>query len=327
MANTNTSQFILNRPLTNMSIQRGIGEMGVGTRISPIVSGKDINGLYFVRDRQRIGQVDTTRAPGEKVKRLASSDGEMQSYLTLDHSIIKPVPLELVEGQAYRELFAELDNAAQEALNEIRFAHEKKVNDTFWGTSQADFNNIYGSDAVQSPSTKWDAAGASIFNDVKTLSDTILKRTGYRPNKMVLTNEVLSTLQGDPNNEIGERIKYTNGNVPTSALLASYFAEAGIQEVIVPDNLEDTANAGQSANFDFMWSGDNVGLFYVDPRMTRNKETLSTTFTWSNPRKPFLGVLTRYNEDIESYEAKVSAYFDVKVVDNFCGGALYDVLT
>jgi len=327
MANTNTSQFVLNRPLTAMSIKRGLGETGAGTRIAPIVPGNDINGLFFKRDRQRIGQVDIERAPGQKVARTGTSDGEMEPYLTKDHSIIKEVPLELVEGQAYRELFQELDNAAKEALAEVQFSHEKKVNSTFWASDQAGFEAIYGASAVQTPSTKWDAAGGEIFNDTKALSDTIYKRCGHRPNTMVLTNQVLSSLQGDPNNEIGERLKYTNGNVPTTQLLAQYFSEAGITNVIVPNTLQDTANAGQAESYDYLWTGDNVGLFYVDPRITRNKETLSTTFTWSNPRKPFLGVLTRYNEDIESYEAKVSAYFDVKVVDNACGGIIFDCLT
>ena len=68
-----------------------------------------------------------------------------------------------------------------------------------------------------------------------------------------------------------------------------------------------------------------MGVFYIDPRDTRNKDTLASTFVWDNERKPFLGVFTRYNEDNESWEAKVSAYYDFKVIDAACGAILFNV--
>lgn len=323
----NNSQFIYRRLLTEFSIQRGIGARGPGMQFAPRVTHTAINGSYFKRDRQRPGHVNPKRAPGELVKKTQATQGELAPFHAVDRSIIKPVPLELVEGVSESQLFDELNNAAIEAQNEIIHAHEKDVNALLWHTTQSGFNGIYGSAAVQVPSTKWDANGGAIFNDVKALADTIYKRSGHRPNTMGISNEVLGALQGDPNNEIGERLKYTRGDVPTSQILAQYFSQAGISNVIVMDNLEDGANPGQSENFDFMWGGDNVGLFYIDPRNTRLKNTLASTFVWENQRRPFMGVFTRYNEDNESYEVKVGAYYDVRMVDNFAGGVLFDVLT
>lgn len=324
MAGDNNSRFVYRPLLTNMSIRKGLGEMGVGLDLAPRVNSNAINGMYLVRDRQRVGSVDPRRAAGEFVKRTNTSRGQLESFITVDRSIIKTVPFELVEGQGENGLFAELENASQEALNEIQQAHELDVNSALWADTENGFDNIYGDSQVTSPSTKWNDAGAEIRKNVKDKIDTVYKRCGFMPNTVVLTNEVMNTIASDPNNEIGERLKYTSGRVPTADMLAQYF---DVNRVIVPKNLEDTVNAGQSQNFDYMWTGDHVGVFYIDPRDSRNKETLASTFVWDSARKPFLGVFTRYNEDNESWEAKCSAYYDVKVIDAACGGILWNVLS
>lgn len=316
--------FVYRPLLTQMTIQRGIGEAGVGSELAPLVEHDSINGVYFVRDRQRLGHVDPKRAPGEFVKRMETESGKLEPFLMHDRSIIKTVPEELVDGMAEAQTFEELQNASMEALNEIQFAYEKDVKDLLWGATKADFEAIYGTAAVSTPSTKWDATGGAIRTDVLTLKDTIYKRCGYMPNRLNMTKEVLNTISSDPNNEIGERLKYTSGRIPTAELLAAYFE---VDQVILPKNLEDNANPGQPDNYDYMWGGDNVGVFYIDPSQSRKKETLASTFFRDTDKKPFLGVFTRYNQENESYEAKVQASYDVKTVDTFCGGVLYDVLT
>lgn len=315
--------FIYRPLLTQMSIRKGIGEMGVGTQLAPLVQHDSINGTYFVRDRQRIGKVDPKRGPGEFVKRMEAEHGELQSFMMKDRSIIKTVPEELVDGLAEGQLFDELQNASTEALNEIQYAHEKDVNDALWADDEAGFNSIYGASFVVTPSTKWDASGATIREDVLAGIDSNYKRTGFRPNTIVMPKVVINAIASDSSNEIAERLKYTSGRIPTAQLLAQYF---DVQQVIIPQNLEDTTNAGQAASFDFMWDGDNVGIFYIDPSNTRNKMTLATTFYRDTQRKPFLGVFTRYNEDNESYEAKVHASYDVKLIEASAGYILFDVL-
>lgn len=323
MAGTNTSLFVYNPLLTQMSIKRGLGERGVGVRLAPLVDSQSINGTYLVRDRQRVGSVDPKRAPGEKVKMAESSRTSLQPFITVDRSIIKHVPLELVDGQGEAQLFDELENASMEALEEIQQAHEESVHALLWAADQAGFEAIYGTGAqVATPTTKWDQAGATIRTNVKTVMNAVYKRCGYRPNTMFLTKSVFDTITSDPNNEIGERIKYTSGEVPTETILARYF---GVNEVVVGEVLQDDANFGQTANYDYLWTGDHVGLFYIDPANARNKETLASTFIWQNNRRPFLGVFTRYNEDYERYEAKVGAYYDEKLIDANCGGILANV--
>lgn len=321
----NAGQFVFRPLLTQFTVKRGIGTAGPGTALAPLVSHSSVVGEYFVRDRQRIGHIDPRRAPGEATKRMQASKGTMQAFQMIDRAIIKTVPEELVEGMADQDVFQELLNASLEATAEIRFAHEKDVRDLLWATSQAGFNAIYGSPAVTVPTTKWNASGGKIREDVREKAEYVYKRCGFKANTVLMTNDVFDTIVSDPNNEIGERIKYTNGSIPTTTLLAQYF---GVQSVIVADNLQDPLNPGLAdVGFDYLYTGDSVLVAYIDPSNSRMKDTLASTFYRTNARKPFMGAFTRYNEDTESHEIKVIASYDVKMVDNFCGAVLWDVLT
>lgn len=324
MAGSTSSIFVFDEALSDFTIRKGIGDGGIGSVVAPLVTSNSINGVFFSKARQRLGSVDPKRAPGEYVKRTEVDRNSKQQFYAEDRSIIKTVPNELVEGQGEAVLFDELATAAQDALNEIVHAHETDVYNALWSTTEGGFDAIYGAAQVPTVSTKWDAANATIREDVLTQIDVVYKRCGYRPNLLVITKEVMNAIASDATNEIAERIKYTSGNIPTDQLLAQYF---GVDRVVVPQNLDDSANPGQTASYDFMWSGDHVGVFYVDPANSRNKETLASTFTWSSAREPLFGSFTRYNEDNKSHEVRVSAYYDVQVVDAACGSVLFDVLT
>ncbi len=325
MSKNNKSLFVYRPLLTQMTIRRGLGAAGIGTKIAPLVRHDAINGVYFKRDRYRIGHVKTERAPGERVKRSETTRGNLEPFMAVDHSIDKTVPRELVDGMSESALFGEMEQASYEALNEVQYDHELKVRNMLWADDQAGFNSIYGSDHVKTPGNKWDTADGEIYRDVQSLSDDILKTTGFRPNTAVIPKKVLDVLQGDPNNEIGERIKYTNGEIPDTTRLARYLR---LDNVIVPESLEDDANPGQSnERYDWMWDGEHVGLFYVNPANTRNKVTLASTFYTDMPNEPFLGIFTRYDDDYKSYIVRCNAYFDAKEVDIKCGAVLYDVLT
>lgn len=324
MAGSNNSLFVFNPLLTQMSIKRGLGERGTSVALAPIVDSQSINGVYNVRDRQRVGSTDPKRAPGEKVKMAETSRNSLKPFLTIDRSIIKHVPLEMVDGQGEAQLFDELANASDEALEEIQQAHMEDVNSLLWAANLAGFQSIYGTgDQVITPTTKWDQAGATIKGNVDTVKNAVYKRCGKKPNTIGITKGLFDIITSDPNNELGERIKYTDGTVPTAARLATYF---GVEQVLVFEELQDTANPGQADNFDYLYDGNHVLVAYINPANTRNKVTLASTFVWQNARRPFLGVFTRYNEDFERYEAKVGAYYDEQIVEVTAGGAIADAI-
>lgn len=68
-----STQYPFSPVLSNISIARGIGAPGVGTRLAPLVAGADLKYEYPVfEDHRGTGTIDTKRAPGEDVKEVQS---------------------------------------------------------------------------------------------------------------------------------------------------------------------------------------------------------------------------------------------------------------
>jgi hypothetical protein len=125
-------------------------------------------------------------------------------------------------------------------------------------------------------------------------------------------------------NEIRDVIKYTQNGMVTLSKLASYLE---VENCIVPYFLADTT-PGVSEAKDFLWTGDHVGVYYVDKNsQSRQKITFATTFYFDTSKRRWMQVYTGYNEGTESEEVKVSAFWDVKLIDKDCGYGIADVLS
>jgi hypothetical protein len=321
----NSAQFIYSPALSDYAVQNGVGTFGTASAIAPVFRVNALVGQYLKRDRQLMGASRVKRAPGELVKRVETAKGAMQTFQAVDHSIIKSVPWEIVQGYGAGDLFGEQQNAAKEAINEIMHAHEIAVEALLWnGGTQANLNTIYGASQVTTPTTKWDASASRPDNDIKVKKMEVYKRSGEMPNTLLINRDTFNAIATSTSNSIGERVKYTAGTIPDQTLLAQLF---GVERVVIADELYNTANPGQTDSFGLLYGVDSALLLYVDPRPTRDSNTIATTFAGVTPEFPFMGVLTRNNEDNKSFEVQVSAAFDAKLVNASCGAAFYNVLT
>lgn len=313
------------RPLlSQFSIKKGIGSPGPAQRVAPLVSHGSLVGSFFKRHRQKLGSVDVKRAPGQDTARASTSGGEFDTFSMVDRSIIKPVPFELVEGQAEAAVFGELQNAAEEAVNEIRHAHEKDVKNLIWADNASGFESKYTAARTLVPADKWDTATGKIRQNVQGVKRAIYKACGYKPNTGFITPELWDAISSDVDNELGKRIKYTDDLPQSLARVAAYLE---LQNVYVMDNLADPSSEEKPDSLEFMYSGANMLLAYINPANTRNKATFMSTFYYTHPIKPFFGTGTRYNWDNDSHETKVSAFYDVKTVDSSCAGVIVNALT
>lgn len=318
------AQFVFNPLLTEFTIQKGVGEFGTGVALAPLVRSDSITGVYGVRARQDTKAADVKRAPGAKYKRVETTERSTNPYLCVDRGVMVPVPIELSIGQGGAQVFEEKRNAAEESVRYVQFAHEKEVHDLLWSSTKATQEGRYGAAQVVVPSVKWNAANDTMIADVKALKTKIRRRCGYDPNVLVIPNEVADVILGSSSNSIAERLKYTSKDAYTPDILARLFQ---VDRVIIPRELNNTANAGQDQAYTDLWTGDNVGLFYVDTRNTKNKITIASTFYWEAAEAPFFGTMEKYDDESNSHLIKTSAYFDVKSIDYACGGILWDVLS
>lgn len=320
----NSSQFIYSPLLTNFGTKLGVGEFGASQGIAPLFKTNSIKGVYEKRERQRMGKVDTKRGLGETYKRKEPSKAELIPYMNEDNGLIVPVPMEIVDGYNATDLFGEKANASAEAQIEILKAHADATRSTVWADSQTGFNNIYGSANVNVPSTKWDASGSTIEDDIKKAKNRVRLNSGVQPNVIAMNQEVFDAITSNANSSIYDKLKYTSGQSITRQMLAGLF---GVDEIIVFGELNDTANAGQTVAYADLFSEDAVLIFHRNNLPIRNKVNLATTFYWESARAPFMGVMERFNEENLSYEFKANAYFDVKLTQAEAGNVLWDVLT
>jgi hypothetical protein len=327
---------IIDKTLTDFSIRRGMGEPGPAQILAPIVNVQSKTGNYAEYEgvRNNPDNLQLKRAPGQKVAEGTRGGRKIKSFDAEDRARRDKLPVEFSEqfdSLSMEAQIEELDILAADNQHQIVTQHEKDVHSMLWAANEAGFNAIYGADRVNTPSVKWDASGATIGENVANMRTRLIKESGTGNNRsgeliLVMTNTVANKIKYSPNNDIAERIKYVQAGATSDAALADYFK---VDRVIVPEFIFDKANKGQEREVDFLWEGEHVGLFYIDPSQSRLKQTLASTFAAQSVAGiPFMGVRTWFDDkDFMSYFAQTHAWYDPKLVDAACGQILRNVLT
>lgn len=319
----NAAQFIYDQLLTNYGIKAGVGTFNTGLGIAPLSKAKTLNGTYLERERQRMGNVDLKRAPGDKYKYKQPTRGELKPIQIFDRGLISPVPMEVVDGYSESDLFGELQNATLETGIELQHSHAVAVKDAVWSASQSGFQALYGNANVNTPSTKWGASGNNVAKDIADAINRVRINSGYKANVIVMPQEVFNAVVEGAESSIRERLNYTDPLATTQEQLARLLR---VEEVIVPGELNDSANPGQDAAYGELFTGDNVLIFHRNSTPVQDKINLASTFYWENSRSPFMGVMRRFNDNTNSYEVKMNGYFEVKLTAASAGNVLWDVL-
>lgn len=125
------------------------------------------------------------------------------------------------------------------------------------------------------PGTLWSAASSTPIADIRAQISGMKKKTGFRPNKLVLAEDVWTKLQD--NEDFLDRIAYTQRKIVSEELLASVL---GIEEVLVAGAVENTAKEGATLSMDWVYTKDAL-LVYSAPRPSIQKPSAGYTFSWT----------------------------------------------
>jgi len=312
-----------NKVLTNVYYQKSLGEPGIGGMLAPLVKSDQLSGDFYRVDRSKSDKspdVTLVRAPGSAGQRQERKGRSIDNFRCVDHVLTEEIPFELLEGTQEFQVIEEQMQTASDIVTAIKTAHEREVHDIAWAANLGAFKSLLG--GGHTPTVKWDAAGAAIKADLLTAKDAVYKKTGKRANTVVMSTEVFNKISTQ-DNEIRDVIKYTQNGMVTLEKLASYLE---VETCIVPYFLADTT-PGVSEEKDFLWQGDHCGVYYVDKSsQSRQKITFATTFYYDTMKRRWMQVYTGYSEETESEEVKVSAFWDLKVIDKECGYGIADVL-
>lgn len=143
---------------------------------------------------------------------------------------------------------------------------------------------------------QFDQEGANPIPFMRKLVWKVKSRTGYKPNKLVLG---VDAFEGAINNPaVLDRIKYTEFGSVDEVILARLF---GVDEVLVPAGVQNSAKEGQENDIDFIVGTKDALLVYAAPAPTINAPSAGYTFAHvgllPGATNAFGGVIERGRDD------------------------------
>jgi hypothetical protein len=320
MPQPKTGDVHINAPLTNISLAylQNLGGF-IADKVFPNVPVKKKSDSYFTYPKQQWFRSDAKqRAPSTE---SAGSGYEVSSddYSCKRYALHKDVDDE-IRANTDSPLDADRD-ATEFVMRDLTLKKEllwkaKYFTTGIWTGSST------GGDIT--PSTKWDASGATMFKEIRAEKKAMHTKTGFMPNKLVLAADVWNKIQDGA--EMLDRIKITQDKIATVELMK---AVLDLEEVLIADAVYDSANEGATASMTDVFNADAL-LVYAAPRPAILTPSAGYTFNWTG----YIGAAAKGQrikkfrmEALDSDRIEGEMYFDQKIVASDLGVFFNNVLT
>lgn len=265
----------IDKPLTNMSVawmQQASGF--VADKVFPMVPVQKQSDRYFVYSRE-----DFYRDEARIRKHGAESEGSdydvdnTPSYFCNIYAHHKDVT---EEDRTNYDTPLDADDDAQEFVSNKLLLRREKLWVTNFFVPGVWTSQVVGvtSSPIAGQTLRWDDPASTPIEVIDAACTTVKELTGYRPNKLTVSEWVFNALKNHP--DILDRIKYTQKGMVTRELLASLFE---LDEVLVASAVENTAVKGQNGNFSF-FCGKHALLTYSPAKPALKKPSAGYIFTW-----------------------------------------------
>jgi hypothetical protein len=297
----------VDRALTNVAIQfqpRGL----IAETVFPVVGVQQETGRYAVWNEPEWFRDEALRtAPGARAPR-GGMDLTWATYSCEEWKFATVLPDRIARNA---ESALQLPVAkAKYATAKVLLAKEVRVallcqTASNWGGSAT-------------PTTKWDAPNATPLADLEAAKEQVVKATGYVPNTVVVPYQVIRAIKARTDNDIYDKVKYTQKGLVTGDLLASLL---DVERVLIPQAIKCTTAEGAPPSYDWVWT-DTVWVGYVTSSPSVTDPSAGYQFRVGTRR------IRTYREPAEEqtvYEA--AELVDEKVTSSVLGYVLTDVLT
>lgn len=171
----------------------------------------------------------------------------------------------------------------------------------------------------------WDAAGTPI-EDIRTGVRTVLQNTGFKPNTLCLGKQAWDILVD--NADLVGRLDRGQTSGPAKVLKESMAALFELDQIVVMEAVQNTANKGATDSHAFIGTGLDALLVYSAPSPGLMVPSGGYTFSWTG----FLGAsqngmrMKRFRMDhLESDRIEIDQAYDQKVVASELGYFFDDV--
>lgn len=156
----------------------------------------------------------------------------------------------------------------------------------------------------------WDDPSSTPIEDIHDQVNSIRKKTGYKPNTLVLNNLGWFALKNHP--DIVDRVKYTSAEPISEEIVARLF---GLDQILVSYATNNTAQEGLSASMSDVL-GNSALLVYSAPSPGLFQPSGGYTFVWTGYPGAVDGRLIRRFriEPRRAERIEIEATWDMKLV-------------
>lgn len=246
----NPQSVFVDKLLTNVYIGYKNAEL-IADELFPRVEVNEETGIYFKNDKSNlVAPSDTRRALSGTANRITGK--LLQDTYALEEHVLEEYIDDRVKKQAQSPFNPER-NATNRIAGVLAIEKEEQLRDNL-ATATASVNNVDIAGA-------WDTVSTDIRAAVLTGKDNMQKKTGVRPNTMVVDRVTYNGLI--KNTDIKNSIAYTSDKTESKirSLLAAYF---DVDRVLIAGGIQQSAAVSGTGSF--IWSTKGIAyLAYVNP--------------------------------------------------------------
>jgi hypothetical protein len=313
MSRPTVTDVHVNSPLTNISIaftqeQRRFG----ADRIFPIVPVDKQSDRYYVYDRGHWNRDDMQeRAPGTESAGAGFTIDNTPTYFCREYALHQDVPDQVIANAD--SVIDPMRDAVQFLATKALIKREKLWVANYFTTSKwtTDLTGV-ASAPNSSQFLQWNDSSADPIKVVRTAATTVLERTGFQPNVLVLGKRTYDGIVDSP--AVIDRVKYgqiTGGPaMATVNILAQLFE---VDRVEVLSGIENTASEGLTNSHSFI-GGKSALLCYSAPVPGLMTPSAGYTFAWRN--LGYTGQVVRdfRMDELKATRVEIETNFDQKLI-------------
>lgn len=317
----------LDQLLTNLTLDYVTDQNFIADRIFPVVDVEKKSDEFYTFDpaesNREADADELLLAPRTEPRKFDVSHGK-DSYMAKVYGLGFDIDVQTAANED--EQLRVRERKAKQLMHKLMAVRDRHFISTFMKTG------VWGTDlAGTTDFTKWSDTSSTPIDDVRTWKrDFQVRNYGFKPNKMVVTQDIIDELMA--NTQILGRINggatIANPAMIDMTLLANVF---GVDEVIVADAVTNTAAVGATEAADYMIK-DQILLTYTPASAGLETPASGLIFAWNSIPNTSWGItMESFTDDAlrrtqiaEQVHGKMA--YDMKVVGAKLGTYVSDVI-
>lgn len=270
----------VNVPLTQISIAMMQDQANfVSARVFPNIPVQKQSDRYYTYDRGHFNRDQMRkRAPGTETDGVEFTIDNTPNYFCDVWGVHHPVD-DQRRANSDSVLAPDMEATDLVTLQGLIRREKNWVTKFFAGSIwTSDWDGVAAGENGTSTFRQWNDAASTPIEDLRLAKTTMLERTGFEPNVLVIGQRVFDKLIDHP--DIIDRVKYGQTSGPAMVDTAELVALLKIPNIFVMKAIENTANEG-ATNVHAFIGGKKALLAYAPPNPGLRTPSAGYTFSWA----------------------------------------------